>query len=661
MKPLRRNQVEALVREVEDDAYGFARARVSHVPDVDAVVLRAFEGEARSLATSTTTDLKERLRQRINLLTQPQRKRWIRLGGRRSARGVDVRGAHQPMPVPAALHARIVDGVEELQYVEPTGRRKALLLSLLVACIVGLLGAVGWVRYDALGAARPVIAAASPQADAGDVPVQGEVRIIFRRSPSRAPHLSIEPSDGRVGSQAWDGTTLIVSYEGLHYRKQYQLLLAADYLSRFKDSGHFQQQWRFTTEGYPRVVTEQPPDGTTNVPRMGELVFIFSHAANVQPRVTLQPLGATILPGVWRGQAWVVDYRDLKPSTTYRATLVVDYGVKGANIQQSSTFTTEPGLPPAGVPVLWHSQNDPGNRGNTVRMLALDWSGNLVGTMYQPVTLQSPDGSIVGTADGTYLDRSGARLSELSGSQYYPVIADDNRGVCELSSTVGGRTMDQLWLMTGPLAGPLRAVAPVGSFGAQSGLGIIACSVLNDRAVISYGGVGGPTAVKVIALSSGRVVFQQTYTLAVSNVVSSRDGRYLAEQMPVQGSYGAPSSTVIRRTADGAIVDRLANQVVMRFSWDGQRVVATTPLQSSAPQVVTITAWQTGRLLWTMPASAVQSQPVFAWAEPNGGKMAIASSTQAAWPLDRLWIVDADGRASLVLHEAFYAASVTGF
>ena len=662
MKSLGRNQVEALVREVEDDAYGFARARVSHAPDGDAVLLDAFESEARSLATTTTTDLKERLRQRINLLTQPRRKRWTGLGGHHGARGVEVRAAHQPVAVPAALHARIVDRVEELQYVEPTGRRKAVLLSLLGACIVAALGAVGWVRYDALGAARPIVAAAFPQANAGDAPVQGEIRIIFRHSPSRAPHMTLQPTDGRVGSQTWDGTTLIVSYAGLRYGAHYHMTLDGEYLSRFKDRGHFQEQWSFTTEGYPRPVSVGPLNGATGVPRIGFLSVDFDHPAFVAPMVTLQPPDGTIASGNWVGQSWVVDYRDLKPSTTYQATVIVDYGVKNADINQSWTFQTEPGMPPAGVAVLWHSSNDPGNLANPPRMLALDWNGALVGTMYQPVTLQSPDGSIVGTADGTYLDRNGDRLSQLSGTKLYPMVADDDRSWCELSNTLNGHSLNQMWLLAGAISGPLRAVAPVGVFGAGgSGPGLIGCSTLYDRAVVSYSGSIGTSSVKVFSLSSGRVVFQQTYTLAVVNVISSRTGRYLAELMPTRGSQGNPTMTIIRRTSDGAIVARLDHQVVVRFSWDDERVVAGTPFQPGAPTVVTLLAWRTGRVLWTLPGPADEGGPVFAWAEPNGGKMAIASSSQAAWPLDRLWLVDADGQAKLVLSALFYPASVTGF
>jgi hypothetical protein len=41
--------------------------------------------------------------------------------------------------------------------------------------------------------------------------------------------------------------------------------------------------------------------------------------------------------------------------------------------------------------------------------------------------------------------------------------------------------------------------------------------------------------------------------------------------------------------------------------------------------------------------------------------MAIAGSSNAAWPLDALWLVDADGQARKVLSETFYPASPSGF
>jgi hypothetical protein len=646
MKSLPRDQLEALVREIESDAYGYALA-LDALPDSAArLLLAAFAGEAWSLARSPDiAGLNERLRKRMQ----------SRSSGRHDPLSYD------PVPVPTELHTRLVDCVEELQFVEPPGRRKAVLLSLVGAALVLGLIAIEWIRLDALAAARPTIRHAIPAAGASEVPTRGEFIVSFGRQPSARPQLRLQPANGRLGAVGWDGRTLVVSYLGLRNAAHYELILGADYTSRFNETGHYQTRWGFTTEGYPTVEKVDPVDGATVVARNGVLAIDFNHQPAVEPRVSLMPPDGTVQPGSWKGTAWSVAYTGLKPLTHYQVAIVVDYGAVRANIHRSWTFTTEPGMPPAGVPVLWHADDDPANPINQVRMIALDWNGTVVGTMYQPVTIQSVDGSIVGTTDGTYFNRDGTRLGVLSGIAYSPVIADDDRSACELSNTVGGRAMDQLWLMTGPVSGPLRPVAPVGSFSGQLGPGIIACSALNDRAVIAYSGVGGTSAVKVVALSSGRVVYQQTYTLATSNVVSSHDGRYLAEQMPVAGSMGAPSTTLIRRTADGAVVARLDQHVAFRFSWDNRRVVATTPYAAGAVNVVSLIDWQSGRVLWTLPSTPGQGQPLFAWAEPNGTKMAVAGSSNAAWPLDTLWLVDADGQATKVLSETFYPASISGF
>jgi hypothetical protein len=646
MKFLPRDQVEALVREVEREAYGYALA-VDTLPDSAAgVLLEAFAGEAPSFARSPDpANISDRLRRRMQ--------------SRSPRRATPV--TYDPVPVPAELHTRLVDCVEEQQFVEPTGRRKAILLSLLGAALVLGLIAIEWVRLDALAAARPTITNATPAAGARDVPLRGDLIVNFGHRLTARPRLRLEPADGTLATGNWDGTTLVVGYAGLRYAARYQLVLDADYVSRYKDSGQYEKRWSFVTERYPILESVDPPGGGTVVARNGVLSIEFNDQPTVEPRVTLDPPDWTVHAQSWNGSTWTVPYEGLRPSTRYHATVVVDYGVASANLRQSWTFTTEPGQPPPGTPVLWHSGNDPANHASVQRTLALDWNGNVVGSIYQPVTIQSTDGSIVGTADGSYFDRDGGRLSLLSGIPYYPVVADDDRSVCELSGNVNGRAMDQLWLMTGRVDGPLHAVAPVGSSSGQSGLGIIACSALNDRAVIAYSGVGGTSAVKVIALSSGRVVYQQTYTLATSNVVSSHDGNYLAEEIPVAGSMGAPSTTLIRRTADGAIVARLDRQVAVRFSWDDRRVVTSTPYVAGQANVVTLMDWQSQRVVWTLPSSPGQGQPVFAWAEPNGTKVAIAGSGNAAWPLDALWLVDADGQARKVLSETFYPASLSGF
>lgn len=648
MKSLPRDQLEALVREVESDAYGFALALDLNPAAAGRVLAEAFGDEARLFVTSRNlSELRENLRTRIRVQAGHRSKETMPYG---------------PAPVTPDLHARLVDRVEEQQYVEPTGRRKAVLVGLLAGCVIAALVAVEWIRLDALASAQPTIRDASPAANWVGVPTSGVFMVSFGRYPSGEPRLRVQPADVRLGPVDWNGRTLVVGYLGLHNAAHYQLILDADYTSRFRDTGHYQKRWSFTTEGYPIVATVDPANDATVARRNGQLTITFNHQPSVNPLVSLTPADGTLEPGTWSGATWIVRYSGLKPLASYQAMVTVDYGVAKANIRRSWAFTTEPGIPPAGTPVIWYTSTNPWNSADVPRMVALDWQGQVVGTMYQPVTVQSPDGSIVGTTTGTYLTAAGERLSALSGIPYFPVIADDNASVCELSNTIGGRALDQLWLTTGPVSGPLHAVAPVGGFGARSGVGIIACSALNDRAVIADTGMNGTNGVRVIALSTGRVLYQHAYAVATSTVFSSHDARYLAELMPVAGSEGAPFTTVIRRTADGTVVARLDGRLAMRFSWDDRAVVTTMPLSQPTGRQLQLQEWQTGKVIWRLPTPAGQGEPVFALAQPHGTKIAIASWSQTdTGAPDQLWLVDADGNATQVLSEPFYPVSVSGF
>jgi hypothetical protein len=234
--------------------------------------------------------------------------------------------------------------------------------------------------------------------------------------------------------------------------------------------------------------------------------------------------------------------------------------------------------------------------------------------------------------------------------------ADDSRSVCKL---VGS---SQLSLMTGPLRGPMRRVASAGSPGARSGLAIIACSVTSDRAVIADNGMAGTTGIRVIALTTGRLLYQRSYTGASASVLSSRDGRYLAEQVSTVDDHGqvAAAFTMIRRTLDGRTVARLDGRRVLRFSWDGMRVV-TVPL--FAGHDVTLLDWQTGNVLWRHAGDpGSDGAPAFAMAQPNGPAMAIAAGSQVGrGDVDQLWIVSADGQATQVVSTIFYPTFGAGF
>jgi hypothetical protein len=507
----------------------------------------------------------------------------------------------------------------------------------------------------------------NPRAWAKEVPVRGDFKVTFGSHPVGTPTLRLEPSDGVLESPRWDGSTLIVSYSGLRLATRYQLILGADYRSRFKDIGHLVKRWSFSAEGYPILVQFGPLDGRTIVARTGALFINFNHRPPVDPQVRIVPADGSLEAGHWTGSTWVVGYAGLKPVTTYQVTTVVDYGVRAANIRQQWSFSTEPGAPPAGTPVIWYSLSSPW-QGPTQpqRLVAIDWTGTLVGTMYQlPATAQSPDGSILGTRDGAYFDRSGALLRPASTVNYYSsLLADDNRSLCEIRPS--GASPGEEWVFIGRIDGPARRVAPAGVVGARSSMAILACSVLSDRVVVGDLGQTGITGVRVLALSSGRSLYQRSYSVQSTSVISSHDGKYLAEQTTNYDAQGQPlvGVSLIRRTIDGQVIAHVSTQRVLRFSWDGMRAVTTPVFQGPGPTDVEVIDWQTGKTVWRVPGDSATSGggTVFAMAQPNGPKIGIAVATQAqSGDVNQLWLVAADGQATEAVNEVFYPAFYSGF
>ena len=644
------------MRELETNAYRLALAVSSDTASAERILLAAFASLAHSLgATSQIIELKERLHAGI-------RQRAAR--GRRSPSPIDDR-ADQAVAVSDSLHVRIVDLLEEEQGVEPVGRRRAILLALGGIVLVGALAAFFWIRADALASAQPTVTDLNPQAGAKEVPVQGDFKVTFGSHPVGTPTLRLEPSDGVLESPHWDGSTLIVSYSGLHLARRYQIVLGADYRSRFKDIGHLVKRWSFSAEAYPILARVGPADGETTVARTGVLVVDFNHRPPVDPQVQIVPADGSLKVGHWAGSIWTVGYTGLKPVTTYQVTTVVDYGVPAANIRHQWAFTTEPGAPPAGTPVIWYSLSSPWQSlADPQRLVATDWTGTLVGTMYQmPATAQSPDGSILSTPTGEYFDRTGTLMRTPSAPTYYPsVLADDNRSQCEIRPY--GTSPGEQWVFVGRVDGAAHRVGPVGVLPARGGLSILACSVLNNRVVVAEFGMNGLAGVRVLEVSSGRLIFQRAYPTQLTSVVSSHDGKYLAEQTTTYNSQGVPLTglTLIRRTVDGKVVANLANQRVLRFSWDDLRVVTVPAFAGLGPNDVQFIEWQTGKTLWRLSGSLNTYGNAFALPQPNGPNMAIALSTQSqSGDVDQLWMVAADGHATQVVNEVFYPAFVSGF
>jgi len=664
VKTLERNRIDQLVRELEPDAYRLALAVSSDAASAEAILLAAFASLAPSLATTPQiVELKEWLHARI-------RQRAVQ--GRRSTAPIDDR-ADQAVAVSDSLHVRIVDLLEEEQGVEPVGRRRAVILGVGGVLVVAAVVAFIWIRADALASAQPTVTELNPPPGAREVPVLGDLKVTFGGHPVGTPTLRLEPPDGLLESPRWDGSTLIVSYSGLHLATRYQAVLAADYRSRFKDIGHLVKRWTFSAEGYPVLVKFGPADGQTDVTRIGALAIDFNHRPPVDPQVQIFPADGSLETGRWTGSTWIVAYQGLKPVTTYQVTAQVDYGVAAANIRHQWAFTTEPGAPPAGTPVIWYSQSSPSlGPADAHRFVAIDWTGTMVGTMYvTEATQQSPDGSVLATPNGEYFDRTGTLIKTASALTYYTsVLADDNRSLCELGTPASSASPGELWVFIGHIDGPARRVALAGlmndTMGARTGFGILACSVLNDRIVLANFGTLGITGVRVLALSSGRALYQHNYSGSPISLVSSHDGKYLADQTSTYDPSGQPVTaiSVIRRTSDGKVMARIDNQQVVRFSWDDMRVLAAPVFTGVGPNDIELVEWQTGKTLWRRPGNPAQqgARPVVAIAQPNGLGMAIAFGSQPnSGDVDQLWLVGADGKATQIVSDVFYPAFYAGF
>src|ERR1700682_1129400 len=648
MKTLERNRIEDMVRDVESGAYRLALVLGFEPASAERVVLEAFASLAPSLARlGNPIELKEKLYARIR----------HRAAQRRGPVTADA-PSDPTAAVSESLHTRIVDLLEEHQGDEPVGRRRAMLVGLIGVALAGALIAFVKIHADALAEAQPSITELSPLAAATDVSVSGDVRVKFGRRPAGTPTLRLEPAHAVLESVHWDGNTLVAVYSGLHLSTRYQLVLQADYRSRLNDAGHLNKRWTLTTQGYPVLSALTPAPDQPQAARVGKLSVDFSYRPPVEPRLTIMPADGTLLPGGWYGVTWNAGYNGLKPLTRYEVTLTVDYGAAAARTRRQWAFTTEPAWPAPGVAVIWYGSQPPWTASDQ-RLVAVDWQGRMAGSLY-PTSIvllqQGPDGSALLTKDGGYVDSHGVAAGD---GPSISLIADDSRSICKLDS-------GQSWLMSGPLRGPMRRVAPVGPTGPRAGLDIIACSVTNDRAVILENGMTGTTSIRVIALSTGRLLYQRSYAGQSVGVISSRDGRYLAEQnstVDAQGRFSA-SFTIIRRTLDGRIVARLDNRRVLRFSWDGTRVVT---VGAFALDDVRLVDWQTGNVVWRSPgpdpgASASARGPAFALAQPNGTAMAIAlGSLDRGGLADQLWIVAADGQAIQVAATEFYSPVISGF
>jgi len=649
VKSLDRNEVDSIVRRLEGKAYRLALGSAQDPEQAASLLIEAFGQIAPYLPGDGEEQRERRLDRALRAIIS--RNPWLD--------DANTMAAHS---VPESLHIRVVDLVEERQNDEPLGRRKRLFGAVALALLVGAAGGYLFVRWNALQAARPVVAETSLATNRNHISTQGSLYVRFSKAPAFRPTISIQPSGAVLDPPVWDGHTILLDYSGLQYATTYTLNLQGEYRSQFSDKAQFAQQWRFTTEGYPSVVKLDPADGNEGVFRYGQISIDFDKRPPINPVVTLSPPDGGLTSGSWTGTTWNVLYAGLKPLTTYRASLALNYGVPRANIDRSWTFTTEVGAPPKGVPVLWYTTGSRNSQppDQPQRFLAMNWNGELVGTAYfvNPST-QTWDGAYISQQFGTYVDGSGTPVLS---SATYASVAEDSRTLCAIAGPDRSPKSFPQWLYVGQVGGVLHRVAMVNSNPAMR-LGLQGCSAKTNRAIVTESQMGaqiqGFRSIAVVSLSDGRVLYRHTYQAAAYTLVQSRDCLYVAEQVPTTSPDGTVTSitTSIRRLTDGAVVARLPETNVIAFSWDDRRVVAEL-MDAIGPNAIELLDWQANKVLWhrSMTPSTGAFQPVYAAAQPNGTSMAVALGTATLnGDTDQLWIVSADGTSKEALSSAFYS------
>jgi hypothetical protein len=187
---------------------------------------------------------------------------------------------------------------------------------------------------------------------------------------------------------------------------------------------------------------------------------------------------------------------------------------------------------------------------------------------------------------------------------------------------------------SGSLGGPIPKYPPPPT--------VLACSVKNDRAVVSQA-VLLTTSVRdwVVQLSTGRILWTHTIRVTGSpagvGIVASHDGQFVAESIFSSASTGA---TIYG--PDGLPIAHVAGSVDA-FSWDGSLAV-TSP---SVGYPVTVVRWRDGVVVWTGPPGLHFRE---ARSEPGGTRIAIgmasvdlADNLTGVLAID-LDVVSADGR-----------------
>ena len=261
--------------------------------------------------------------------------------------------------------------------------------------------------------------------------------------------------------------------------------------------------------------------------------------------------------------------------------------------------------------------------------------------------VQNPAGTLYGWTDSIH-DRSGAVVATL------PVItkgfpgtwADDGRHLCSMvgESPFGQPGGKPTTLQVSVLGQSPRNVVQVGRAYEQTSIGVAACSIERDRAVIvQSGGQGSSTAqFWVVQLSTGRIEWTRSYTQDGLNTVDirpSRDGEFIAEIKYTCCPATANTTTIYGPT--GTVLGHSTSRI-QAFSWDGSLAVVA---EYGGP--VSVIRWRDRTVVWRGPAGGgyLDAMP-----EPGGQRIAVSLSDPAhpqtgGFPPRNVWAVGPDGQA----------------
>ena len=316
------------------------------------------------------------------------------------------------------------------------------------------------------------------------------------------------------------------------------------------------------------------------------------------------------------------------------------------------TPMSQPLQVPSSIPVILY--HDPGAFD---QIDGITWDGSARGRVgVNPEAgngiLPNPPGTLWATTHDVR-DRTGAVVTTLPGNtKGFPgTWADDGRHVCSMvaENPFGQPGGKPTTLQVSLLGQSPRNVAQVGRAYEQARIGVAACSVEKDRAVVvQSGGQGVGTAqFWVVQLSTGRILWTRPYTLDGTTTVdirASRDGQYIAEVKYTCCPGTASATTIYGPT--GEVLGHVSGRVE-GFSWDGS--LAVQMADYAGP--VAVIRWRDGTVLWTGPSGAAFQD---ALPEPGGQRIAVSVGDPerpqtGGFPFRHVYVVGPDGQAVKLL------------